>query len=82
MPSGTLQPGPRQASPGQHNQREPTGDGEVQTPPRSVRELRPAVDSRLSAKTIRHFQVTLPSSFPPPQCAPQGLQLWPSPVTL
>ena len=64
MPSGTLQPGPRQASPGQHNQREPTGDGEVQTPPRSVRESRPAVDSRLSAKTMRHFQVTLPSSSP------------------
>ena len=82
MPSDTLQPGPRQASLGQHSQREPTGHGEVQTPPRSVRESRPAVDSRLSAKTTRHFQVTLPRSSPPPQCAPQGLQLWPSPVTL
>lgn len=50
-PQGGLQPGPRQASLGQHNQREATGDGEVQTPSRSVRESRPATDCRLSAKT-------------------------------
>lgn len=50
-PQEDSNPGPPGRRPGQHNQREATGDGEVQTPSRSVRESRPLTDCRLSAKT-------------------------------